>query len=125
VVAEADRLAGVMYTDEWLHGIRRPVRDGRTVRVASGVDVVQRLRKTAGGLVRATLEVRDGTVLGASISGDFFFYPEEKLADLAAELEGVPLAGVQGTIEGFYQKHGVDSPGLAPAELASILQGTP
>ena len=48
--------------------------------------------KTPGGkLIAVDFEVEDGKLKDAMISGDFFLYPEEALADLTAALEGLPV----------------------------------
>jgi len=44
----------------------------RDVRIATGVNVVQRLHKAPGGLLRAVSEVKDGRFESVSLSGDFF-----------------------------------------------------
>lgn len=46
--------------------------------------------KTPGGkLVVVDFEMRNGTLAGVELSGDFFLYPEEALTDLTASLEGL------------------------------------
>ena len=48
--------------------------------------------KTPGGkLVAVDFEVVDGTLRVVMVSGDFFLYPEEALADLTGALEGLPI----------------------------------
>lgn len=48
--------------------------------------------KTPGGkLVVVDFETRDGKLTGVELSGDFFLYPEEALADLTGALEGLPV----------------------------------
>ena len=123
VYRKAEELMPQFTSDDWLYGRRRRPAGDRDVKIATGVHIVQRLRKTLGGLVRATLEIRDNVIESVSISGDFFFYPEQKLAALEERLRGAPLAGVDAAIAAFYQQEGIDSPGLAPAELAAILRG--
>lgn len=46
--------------------------------------------KTPGGkLVVVDFETRDNTLAEVELSGDFFLYPEEALADLTGALEGM------------------------------------
>ncbi len=123
VEREAEELLPEMTSDEWLFGRRRPGEPPRNVKIATGVHIAQRLRKTTGGLVRAALELKDDVIESASISGDFFFYPEHKLVLLADSLNGTPLAQVEPAVTAFYEREGIDSPGLTPAELAAILRG--
>ena len=107
-------------SDEWLHkrGKRVP---GRDVKIAAGVNVLQRMHKAPGGLIRATFEVKDGRVPWVSLSGDFFFYPAEKLEALEGALTGVALNKVEQAIASFYAAEGIESPGVTPADLAQVL----
>ncbi|NIO70645.1 MAG: lipoate--protein ligase family protein, partial [Anaerolineae bacterium] len=65
----------------------------------------------------------DDRIVSTSISGDFFFYPEEKLAALEEALAGVKLDEVESTIVGFYQAEGIESPGVTPADFARVIAG--
>ena len=47
--------------------------------------------KTPGGkLIAVDLRVADRRLVDVQVSGDFFVYPDEAFADLAAALEGAP-----------------------------------
>ncbi|NIM76781.1 MAG: hypothetical protein GTO21_08910, partial [Armatimonadetes bacterium] len=81
VYAEAERLKPHLTSDEWLYKRGKRVR-GREVKIASGVNVVHKVHKAPGGLIRGISEIKEGRIISTSISGDFFFYPEEKLATL-------------------------------------------
>ncbi|MGQ9467080.1 MAG: lipoate--protein ligase [Anaerolineae bacterium] len=119
--AEADRLAARMLSDEWLFRRgRSPI--GREVTIRSGVQVWQKAYKAPGGLIRAIAEVREGVIADISLSGDFFFYPAERLADLERALVGVRVEEVEQTIARFYAEHGVESPGITPADFATVLR---
>jgi lipoate-protein ligase A len=117
---EADALAPTFLSDEWLH--RRTGRPaGRPLTIRSGVQLHHRMYKAPGGLIRGTAEVRDGVLGEVSFSGDFFFYPSEKLVDLEAALVGVAPRGVGEVIARFYAQHAIESPGVTPADLARVL----
>jgi len=117
--AEADRLAGFMLEDEWTFRKQRQ-RPGRAVTIRSGVQLMHKAHKAPGGLIRATAEVQDGCIATITLSGDFFFYPAEQLADLEATLVGTPPAEVEATVARFYQEHGIESPGVQPADFAAL-----
>jgi lipoate---protein ligase len=120
--AEVDALAERMLSDEWLYGASKERKlAGRKVTIRSGVQVGQKVYKAPGGLIRATVEVQDGVIAGVSLSGDFFFYPAPQLADLEAALAGVRVDEVEQVIARFYAEHGIQSPGVTPADLARVL----
>jgi lipoate-protein ligase A len=110
-------------TEEWLRRPGRRLRDRRDVKIATGVNVVQRVHKAPGGLVRAIVHVREGEIVSAELSGDFFFYPAEALTALEAHLAGTPLADVEATVARYYAKQGIESPGVTPGDLALALAG--
>jgi lipoate-protein ligase A len=108
-------------TEEWLLRPGQRVRDSRRVKIAEGVEVAQRVHKAAGGLIRATVETQRGRIMAVGFSGDFFFYPAERLADLEQALIGAEAPEVQRAIEEFYRVHQIDSPGVSPHDLAVAL----
>lgn len=125
---QVTNLAETHTTEEWLLQPSRRVRQrrqdpkqSRSVKIAEEVKVTQQLHKAAGGLIRATVETRQGQILTVGISGDFFFYPATKLAELEEYLVGVDLSEVQGAIEEFYAANGIESPGVSPRDLADVL----
>jgi lipoate-protein ligase A len=118
--AKADELAAHFLTDEWLYQKRRAI-GGREVKIRAGVQVKQKMHKAPGGLIRATTEVQDGVITAVSISGDFFFFPEEKLVDLEAALVGIAEADAEAAVAQFYAEQGVESPGVTPADFAQVL----
>jgi lipoate-protein ligase A len=118
--AKADELAVQFLSDEWLYQKRRPSAD-RQVRIRAGVEVRHKMHKATGGLIRATTEVQEGAIAAVSISGDFFFFPEEKLAEMEDALVGMPVAEAERAIAEFYARHGVESPGVTPADFAQVI----
>jgi lipoate-protein ligase A len=118
--AKADELAQSFMTDGWLYQRRRPGSD-RDVRIRSGVNLIHRMHKAPGGLIRAVLEVRDGVLTTVSLSGDFFLYPEEKLLHLERALTGVSVEGVERVVADFYVEHHIESPGVTPQDFVRTL----
>jgi lipoate-protein ligase A len=118
--AKADELAAQFISDEWLYRKRRPSAD-RAVRIRAGVDVEQKVYKATGGLIRATTEVQEGAIAAVSISGDFFFFPEEKLIEMETALVGVSVGETERAIAAFYAEHDVESPGVTPADFARVI----
>jgi lipoate-protein ligase A len=120
VYEKARELEPLLFNDDWLHkrGKRVP---GRDVKIAAGINVLQHLYKAPGGLIRAIFEVKDGRLTGVSFSGDFFFYPAEKLEALETTLNDVALEDVEQTIAAFYSAESIESPGVSPSDLAQAL----
>lgn len=118
--AKVNELAARFLTDEWLYQKRRPGA-GRQVKIRAGVEVKQKVYKAPGGLIRATTEVQEGVIASISISGDFFFFPEEKLTAMEAALVGVPVGEAEQAIARFYEEHGIESPGVTPADFARVV----
>jgi lipoate-protein ligase A len=118
--AKTDELATLFLTDEWLFKRGRQF-EGRQVRIRAGVDLRHMMHKAPGGLIRTIFQVEEGVIAHAELSGDFFFYPGERLPDLEAALAGVRLEEVEDTISGFYAEHGIESPGVEPVDFAKAL----
>jgi lipoate-protein ligase A len=109
-------------SEDWLYKKGRR-QQGRTVRIAAGVDVVQRMHKAPGGLLRATLEVNDNRLASVSLSGDFFCYPEDAITRLESALEGIALDQVGITLDQFYANHELETPGVTTDDWMKVLAG--
>ncbi len=118
--AKADEIADWLLSDEWLLQ-PRPEREGRKVKVRAGVEVAHKMYKAPGGLIRSTYQVEEGRIAQVEFSGDFFFFPAERLGDLEAALVGVRPEEAEEVIARFYEEHGVESPGVTPADFARVL----
>jgi len=114
-------LARTHTTEEWLLALRRRFREDRRVKIAEGVEVVQRVHKAPGGLIRGTVETQHGKIVAVGLSGDFFFYPADRLADLERALVGTEIAGLLRTLEDYYNTNAIESPGVTPEDLAVVL----
>ena len=120
--SEVSRLESEFLSDEWLYEIGRRT-EGRTVKIAAGVDVRHLVHKAPGGLIRGDVEITDGVITSLSLSGDFFFYPADKVTELSEALIGKKGAEVEETIIQFYEEHGIESPGVEPADFARVVVG--
>ena len=122
---KADELLVEMNNPEWLlaNDQRRP--DSKQVKIAEGIYVIQKMLKTPGGLIRVTAVNHERKLNEVHISGDFFFFPADKLMDLEMTLQEVPTDALAITqvVEKFYQQHGVESPGVVPADFGQVLAG--
>ena len=79
--------------------------------------------KVAGGLIRASAVSRHNRLSDVHLSGDFFFYPASRLADLERALEGVEARpeAIGAVIQQFYAQHSVETPGVRPEDFAGVL----
>ncbi len=118
--ARADELARRFISDGWLYQ-KRPPQATRDVRIRAGVNVHERMHKAPGGLLRAVLEVREGVIGTVSLSGDFFFYPRQRLTALEASLSGVPVGEAERAVARFYEDYQIESPGVAPHDFGQLL----
>jgi lipoate-protein ligase A len=125
---KADALQPTFLSEEWLYKKRRQT-EGRDVKIATGVNVQQRIHKAPGGLIRATLEISDGRLTYVSLSGDFFCYPQDAIGDLEAALEGTPVQDIESALNGFYAGAGdgargeIETPGVTVADWMQVLGG--
>ncbi len=119
---KAKALKPLFLSEEWLHkkGRRRP---GRDVKIAAGVNVIQRLHKAPGGLLRATIEVKGDRLTSVSLSGDFFAYPEEAISKLESALSGASLEQVESIATDFYGHGGIETPGVTTEDWLKVLVG--
>jgi lipoate-protein ligase A len=100
-----------MMGDDWLYRRGKRV-GGRVVKVRSGLEVVQRVHKAAGGLIRVEFLVEDGCFKGLAISGDYSSFPKDTVSRLAAVLEGSPVQEAAKRVTDFYQRGQFELPGV-------------
>jgi hypothetical protein len=111
LIAEMKALEASMIDDAWLFQKGKRV-EGRVVKVRSGLNVVQRMHKTTGGLIRLEFTVEDGKYKGVVISGDFFCFPRDSVDRLSAKLEDCKKDSVADVVSHFYQTETFEIPGV-------------
>jgi lipoate-protein ligase A len=117
---KAAELQPLFLSEEWLFKRGRQ-QLGREVKIASGVNVLQRLHKSPGGLLRATLEVKGGRLMSVLLSGDFFCYPQDAISALEAALAGASLERVEHIVTEFYAAGGIETPGVTAQDWLKVL----
>jgi len=109
--AKIEELGQRMMTDEWLHQKGKRVA-GRNIKIRSGIQVMHKVYKAPGGLIRADFEVEEGKFAHVILSGDFFCFPEEAIGWLETRLEGEPIGEVQSLLTRFYSEKEIETPGI-------------
>jgi len=119
LMAKADEIFERMYTNDWLfENDNRQAEE--SVKIREGVYVIHQAYKAAGGLIQVAAVQEDGFLRDVHLSGDFFFYPAKDLVGLENTLENLPAdqETILNAIRGFYQQHGIESPGIEPLDFA-------
>jgi lipoate-protein ligase A len=121
LIAQMKALEASMFNDAWLFQRGKQV-EGRVVKIRADLEVVQNMHKAPGGLIRAEFAVEDNEYKSVHFSGDFFSFPEDSVARLAAVLEDCPTADAPQVIEDFYQTNAIDIPGVTPDDWMKIIR---
>ncbi|MBW1716785.1 MAG: lipoate--protein ligase family protein [Deltaproteobacteria bacterium] len=114
-------LKRIMLNDTWLHqkGKRKL---GTEVKIRSGVKVLHRTHKAAGGLMRGDFEIRDGRFVNVSLSGDFFCFPSNGINRLEEMLEGCKTDMARRVIKEFYCKDDIETLGIGVEDWMHIFE---
>jgi lipoate-protein ligase A len=110
-----------MLNDAWLFQRGRRKKE-RVVKVRSGLEVVQRVHKTSGGLIRAAFVIAENKYTDIDISGDFFCFPKHAIGHLVAMLENCPRENLANLITEFYQKEKFEIPGVSIADWLAVFK---
>jgi lipoate-protein ligase A len=121
LIAKMKELETSMINNAWLFQKGKRV-EGRVVKVRSGLEVIQRIHKASGGLIRAEFAIEEGKYRGVTISGDFFCFPKNSVDRLAAALENCLADNVADAIADFYQTEKIDIPGVSPDDWMQVFR---
>jgi lipoate-protein ligase A len=115
------QLESWMTSEAFLH--QKTPRIPTGVKIREGVEVLYGLHKARGGLIRTAEEISEGKIEDITISGDFSFFPKERLVGLEESLEKVPLQEEQiiERVETFYEEGKVESPGVESKDFATTI----
>lgn len=110
-----------LVSDEWLYQTGGLHRHG--VKISESVHVREAAYKARGGLLRATIRVREHALDDVTLSGDFFIYPQESIGPLEQALIGASLQEeeLRKRATTFWREHQIQSPGLTPDDVASVV----
>ena len=111
LITKMEELRESMMHEDWLHRKGKSV-EGRIVKIKSGLEIVHKMHKATGGLIRAEFFVDNGRYKKVSISGDYFCFPNHTISCLEREIEGSPTDSITGVITKFYGKDNFELPGI-------------
>jgi len=115
-----DALRPRMLSEEWLHrkGRRMEVRD---VKIRAGVNVIHKMHKAQGGLIKAVFQVNEGRFENVRLSGDFFCFPEEAISWLESRVENRAVDELCDLLAAFYAEEDVETPGIRIDDWMQVL----
>jgi lipoate-protein ligase A len=106
---------------EFLH--KKTPRIPQGVKIKEGVEILYGLYKTKGGLIRTAEEIENKKITDIVVSGDFNLFPKAALADMEKDLKNKDFshAVVEKIVEKTYQRKKIESPGVAPEDIAKTI----
>lgn len=125
VLSKRDAIKETYLSEDWLFRKGKKSRSERELKIAGGVQVVQRMHKAPGGLIRGLMEMKGGVIESATFSGDFFCYPRGALKALEEKLAGTAAGDARAVIDEFYAAeidgNRVETPGVTPEDWLAVL----
>ena len=106
-------------SDEWLHQNGRKY-SGRQVKIQTGVNIIQKMHKAPGGLIKATYEKRRDTIHDIAITGDFFCYPADVINRLEKQLDGTSVSELEKCFTDFYQDKEIETAGIQVSDWMKL-----
>jgi lipoate---protein ligase len=93
------------------------------VKIKEGIEIIYGMYKAKGGLIKSAQEIENSIINYIDISGDFTFFPKNKLPDLEETIKDTKRKEDELTqkIEEFYEKSGAQSPGVEPQDITKAI----
>lgn len=94
------------------------------VKIKEGVEILYGMYKAKGGLIRTAQEVKSKILRDIAVSGDFTLYPKKELSNLENTLKKTKREEkeLNSRIEEFYEKTGVQTPGVEPKDITKAIE---
>jgi lipoate---protein ligase len=122
VIKKVEEIRPRFESKEWLYKKGRQLK-GRDVKIASGVNIIHKMFKAQGGLIKATFEQQGDALINVSLDGDFFCYPKEAIFALENELNGKNMLQTREVLDRFYNNHLFETPGVTVEDWVKVLYG--
>ena len=123
--AKMEEMGKYLMSDEWFFRRGKKLGPGRAVKIKAGMDVVHKIYKAQGGLIRADITLNDGRLEQVNLSGDFFCFPEEAMDKLETALEGKEIKDAESIVRTFYAENDVETPGIKLDDWMQVFQVIP
>lgn len=122
IIRKMTELATWFNSPEFL--FRKTPRIPKGVKIKEGIEVLYGIYKAKGGLIRTAQEVEEEILKDIAVSGDFTLYPKEELLNLEDTLKETKREEKElaSKIEGFYEKTGVQTPGVEPEDITKAIE---
>lgn len=111
LIAKMDELRGTMMHENWLYRRGKKAAD-RIVKVKSGLQIVQKMHKATGGLLKAEFCIEEGCYKAVSITGDYFCFPKDTTSRLESVVEGSSTVSLKDNVTYFYKSENFELPGI-------------
>lgn len=111
----------------WLNSpeflFRKTPRIPEGVKIKEGIDILYKMYKAKGGLIRSAQEVEKEKLKDISISGDFTLYPKTELETMETDLKETDRKKkvIKDRIEKLYEKKKIDTPGVTPEDFTKAI----
>jgi lipoate-protein ligase A len=120
-LALAAELDARFVSEDWLYqkgGLRRT-----GVKIHEDVHVAEGAFKAPGGLIRATVQLREGRVDGLELAGDFTVFPATAVGGLQTAALGAELTrnALADRFAAAYREQAIEAPGVTPEHLADAI----
>jgi lipoate-protein ligase A len=109
-------------SDEFLY--KKTPRIPQGVKIREGVEILYGLYKAKGGLIRSAGEIENKKkITDIAVSGDFNLFPKEALNDVENALKNKDFDKevIAREVEKAYAKRKIESPGVAPEDIAKTI----
>ncbi len=122
--SKMDECQAMLYSDDWLYQKSKTRASGRDIKIRAGVEMLHRMHKAPGGLIRAEYAVVDGCFGDLHFSGDFFCFPSNAVEELEKSLSGQPVADAGKLVQAFYAQETLETPGVEIQDWLKVLAVT-
>ncbi len=119
--AKMDECQAILLNDDWLYQKGKTRTYGRDIKIRAGVDMLHRMHKAPGGLIRAEYAVVNGCFEGLHFSGDYFCFPNNVVERLEACLNGQAVADADKLVTSFYTQDAFEIPGVEVEDWLKVL----